>query len=38
MLPYSFGYGEIKGKTIYYISHVPDEGKTCKIIVTPNGD
>jgi hypothetical protein len=31
----SFGYGEIKGKTISYISHVPKDGKTCKITLTP---
>jgi hypothetical protein len=31
----SFGYGTIKGKTIYYISHVLADGKTCRITVTP---
>ncbi len=26
----SFAYGEIKGKTLYVINHVPADGKTCK--------
>ena len=26
----SFAHGEIKGKTIYVISHVPADGKACK--------
>ena len=26
----SFAYGEIKGKILYVINHVPADGKTCK--------
>ena len=30
----TFSYGEIKGNKIYVINHIPQDGKTCKGVVT----